>query len=294
MIYIFFLGIEVIRTSKGILLSQHKYAHDLLAKAGMLDCKPSDTPAAVKPPLDANSAVPFADLQLFRSLVGSLQYLTLTRPEISHAVNSVCQHMHSPSMANFSAVKRILRYIKGTLGHGLWFQRGSFVISAFSDSDWAGDSTDRRSTTGYCIFLGPNLVSWSAKKQTTVARSSTEAEYRALAHTATDLSWIQQLMGELQLPIFTPFTIWCDNMSAIALAHNPVFHARTKHIEVDYHFLRDKVLQKQLHIQHIGTHDQLVDLFTKPLSAARFLFLTSKLMVRSRPMSLQGGVKTVA
>lgn len=137
----YFLGIEVTKSAGGLLMSQHKCAHDLSAKAGMLDCKLSDAPAAVKPPLDANSAVPFSDLPLFRSLVGSLQYLTLTIPEISHAVNSVCQHMHSPTVANFTAVKRLLRYIKGTLIHGLWFQPGPFLLSAFSDSNWAGDHT---------------------------------------------------------------------------------------------------------------------------------------------------------
>lgn len=239
----------------------------------MVDCKPSVTPAAVKPLLDAQSASPFFDVQLYRSLVGSLQYLTLTRPEISHAMNSVCQHMHSTTLFHFIAVKCIIRYSKGTLLQGLWFQPGKLVIIAFSDSDWVGDALDRKSTTGFCVFLGPNLVSWSAKKQGTVARSSIEAEYRALALTAFDITWIMQLLTELHVSVSRPVSLRCDNLSAIALAHNPVFHARTKHIEINYHFLRDKVLDKQLMIQYVSSHDQLADVFTKPLSALGFFCL---------------------
>lgn len=130
--------------------------------------------------------------------------------------------------------------MKGTLNHGLHLTSGSLSLTAFTDADWAGDPMDRRSTSGFVVFLGSNPISWCAKKQPTVARSSTEAEYRAMTQTATDLVWIQHLLSELKVPITSPPVLWCDNKSAMALASNPVFHARTKHIEIDYHFIREQ------------------------------------------------------
>lgn len=224
-------------------------------------------------------------------VVGSLQYLTLTKPEISFVVNVACQHMHAPHQSHFIAVKRILRYVQGSLYQGIFFAPGSLTVTAFSDADWAGNHIDKRSTTGYCVFLGSNLISWCAKKQPTVARSSTEAEYRALAHTAADVTWIQQLLIDLHVTPSLPHLIWCDNQSAIALAFNPIFHARTKHVEVDYHFIREKVLSKQISVQHVGTFHQVADIFTKSLSVDRFLLLRSKLKVVNTPISLQGVVK---
>lgn len=284
----FFLGIEVQYVKSGLILSQTKYAQELLQKAGMFECKSSSTPASVKPSSCAEAV--FSDVTLFRTLVGSLQYLTLTRPEISHAVNVVCQHMHAPQACHYALVKRILRYLKGTLSHGLHFTSGPLVLTAYADADWAGDSSDRRSTTGFCIFLGSNLLSWCAKKQPTVARSSTEAEYRALAQCTADIVWLHQLLDELHVSSATPYVLWCDNSSAIALANNPVFHARTKHIEVDYHFIREKVLARVVQVLHIGTAAQIADIFTKPLSRARFQLLKDKLMVGASPSSVCRGV----
>ncbi|XP_028095340.1 uncharacterized protein LOC114295309 [Camellia sinensis] len=173
----------------------------------------------------------------------ALQYLTITRPDIAFTVNSACQYMHAPLLSNFNAVKHLLRYLKGTLDKGLQFQPSPLVLIAYSDSDWAGNAIDRRSTIGFCIFLGPNLVSWSAKKQPTVSRSSTEAEYRALAQTSAELSWLGMLLWDLHIPLDPP-TLWCDNLSAIALSSNPIFHARSKHIEVDCHFVRERIASK--------------------------------------------------
>lgn len=165
--------------------------------------------------------------------------------------------MHAPKLSHFMAVKRILRYIKGSIQQGLHFVPGPLTLTAFADADWAGDPVDRRSTTGYGIFMGSNLVSWCAKKQHTVARSSTEAEYRAMAHIAADLLWLLQLFSELHIPSSTPHVLWCDNKSAIALACNPVFHARTKHIEIDYHFIRDQVLNNKIVLYHISSENRL-------------------------------------
>lgn len=171
----YFLDIEVLSHGQNLLLSQTKYAQDLLMKAGMQDCKPSLSPSSVKPAMVAPD-FPIPDPHWYRKIVGSLQYLTLTRPEIAFVVNVACQHMHDPRHSHFIAVKRILRYLKGSLHQGLYFVPGPLNLTAYTDADWAGDSTDRRSTTGFCVYLGPNLISWCAKKQPTVARSSTEAE----------------------------------------------------------------------------------------------------------------------
>ncbi|KAH7845185.1 hypothetical protein Vadar_024059 [Vaccinium darrowii] len=213
----YFLGIVVNATSTGLFLSQTKYATEVLTKGGMLECKPSGSPTSSRQPVDPSEPL-FEDVTLFRTLVGSLQYLTLTRPKIAFAVNSVCQHMHRPKISHYCAVKRVLRYIKGTLRHGLRLTSGNLSLTAYTDADWAGDPLDRRSTSGFVVFLGPNPVSWCAMKQPNVARSSTEAEYRAMAQTTTDLVWIQQLLTELHVPILTPHVLWCDNKSAMALA----------------------------------------------------------------------------
>ncbi|KAB2618580.1 hypothetical protein D8674_014449 [Pyrus ussuriensis x Pyrus communis] len=197
-------------------------------------------------------------------------------------------YMHSPRTIHLQAVKRILRYLKGTLDAGLWFTPGSQRLTAWSDADWAGCPVDRRSTSGYCVFLGPNLISWSAKKQCTVARSSTEAEYRSLANTAAELSWVCKILQDISFPILHTPAIFCDNQSAIALAFNPVFHARTKHVEIDYHYIREKVLAGQVSVHHVASLLQLADIFTKSLPSARFAELTSKLSVRFPPFSLRG------
>ncbi|XP_074361424.1 uncharacterized protein LOC141701687 [Apium graveolens] len=185
----------------------------------------------------------FLGIEAVHCASGVLQYLTFTRPDISIAVNKVCQFLQNPTEDHWATVKRILRYLKHTINHGLLLRRPSALhIQAYFDADWAGCPDDCRSTSGYCIFLGGNIVSWSARKQKTVSRSSTEAEYRSLATATTEVMWIQTLLGELGYPISNP-TLWCDNLGATYLTANHVFHARTKHIEIDYH-LSEKGLLK--------------------------------------------------
>ncbi|KAM1682854.1 hypothetical protein EV1_033760 [Malus domestica] len=185
--------------------------------------------------------------------------------------------MHAPRKPHLQAAKRILRFLKATVSHGLWFKKGDIHLTAYSDADWAGCPFDRRSTSEYCIFLGSNLISWSAKKQPTVARSSTEAEYRSLAHIAAEITWICKVFKDLGLHLPHVPSLWCDNLSAISLASNPVFHARTKHIELDYHYIRELVLANLLKVQYVCSQDQLADIHTKSLSKSRFLYLQSKL-----------------
>ncbi|KAJ4771019.1 Gag/pol [Rhynchospora pubera] len=287
----FFLGIEVTSTSHGFHLTQTKYLKDILSRANMLASKPTASPMVVNTSLSIHDGDPMENPSLYRMIVGALQYATRTRPDIAFAVNKVSQFMHSPSTSHWDAVKRILRYINGTLTHGLTLKPSTNpILHAYSDSDWAGCKDDRRSTSGYAIFLGPNLISWSAKKQTTVSRSSTEAEYRALALASAELVWLQFLLHELHISCPSSPILWCDNIGATFLASNPMFHARTKHVEIDYHFIREKVQSKELEIKFICSKDQIADIMTKPLTTPRFLLLRDKLTVTSVPFACEGAV----
>ena len=202
--------------------------------------------------------------------------------------------MQKPLLPHWQTVKRLLRYLKNTLHFGLQIYRSSSsTIQAFSDADWAGSRDDCRSTGSYCIFLGKNLISWRCKKQATVARSSTEAKYKALANVAAEVKWLQSLLHELGQSSSSAPVLWCDNIGVTYLSTNPVFHARTKHIEIDFHFVRDMVASKSLLVKFLSTHDQLADLLTKPLSSPRFVLLRSKLNVIPIPLDLRGSVKDI-
>jgi hypothetical protein len=194
--------------------------------------------------------------------------------------------MHKPTTDYWSATKRVLRYLKGSIGHGLFFGKGSLTLNAFSDSDWVGNPDDRRSTTGYAIFLCPSLISWSAKKQHVVSESRTEAKYCSIAFAVAELYWLCMLFQDLRVPLSVPPTLWCDNMGALSLASNPVYHARTKHIEVDYHFTREKVVRKDIVLRYISTLHQPTNLFTKGLTSYQFLMLRDKLRLCSPYISL--------
>ncbi|XP_019159718.1 PREDICTED: uncharacterized protein LOC109156337 [Ipomoea nil] len=260
-----------------------RYVQDILKRAGMVDCKPVSTPISVARSKDGDVA-PFADPTHYRGLAGALQYLTVTRPDLSFAVNRLCQRMQAPTTADWSMMKRVLRYVKGTLGMGLCVRKSlSTSLHAFSDSDWAGSPDDRKSTSGFAIFLGSNLISWSCRKQRTVARSSTEAEYKALADVAAEVTWLVSLLKEIGFSPTSPPRLWCDNLGATYLCANPVFHARTKHVEIDYHFVRDKVAKKEIQVHFISTKDQIADIFTKPLASTRFSLLRDKLNISTAP-----------
>jgi len=268
----YFFGIEVKSLEDGLLLSQRRYASEILTKAGMKNCKSIDTPLSTseKLSIESGNKLGTEDSSRYRSMVGALQYLTLTRPDLSFAVNKVCQFLHAPTTVHWSAVKRILRYVCGTLNYGLKIKRSkSMMVSAFSDADWVGCPDDRRSTGGFTVFLGENLVSWTARKQATVSRSSTEAEYKALANATAEMMWVQKLLSELKIDHPRAARLWCDNLGAKYLSANPVFHARTKHIEIDFHFVREQVAQKLLDIRFINSGDQLADGFIKAIPAAK-------------------------
>jgi hypothetical protein len=231
-------------------------------------------------PIHLNTA---KSLELYNMPLSLIQ----TSPTSSTNCISICT---APHPLTGPQLKRVLRYLKGTIDFGLRYTPGSLQLTGFCDSDWAGNPDDRRSTTGFGFFLGSNLVSGSAKKHHVVSRSSTEAEYRAMALATSDLCWFRMLFQELQISLPSPPTIWCANSSALSLASNPVSHARTKHIEVDIHFIREKVTNRNIQLRYISTLDQVADIFTKGLTADWFCFLRDKLPV-APPISLRGGVK---
>uniref|UniRef100_A0A2N9GP84 Integrase catalytic domain-containing protein n=1 Tax=Fagus sylvatica TaxID=28930 RepID=A0A2N9GP84_FAGSY len=283
----YFLGLQVTRSSSGLYLNQAKYTHDLLKKHNMLTSKSAKSPSCPNTRLSLHEGDPLPDPHGYRSLVGALHYLTFTRPDISFSVHQVCQYMSAPTTVHLAAAKRILRYLQGTLHHGIAFTPGPLHLSTYTDADWAGDPDDRRSTSGYLVYIGSNPITWSAKKQPTVSRSSTEFEYRALAIASAELCWIRALLKDLGIFISHTPILWCDNVSALAIASNPVFHARTKHIEVDFHFVRERVLRKDLEVKFVSTIDQLADIFTKSLPTQRFIDLQRNLTV-SVPV-IEGG-----
>jgi hypothetical protein len=276
-----FLGMQVQPCAGGLFLSQRQYMMDILARAGMAECKPCSTPVDTNPKIAATDGAPVADATDYRSLAGALQYLTFTRPDIAYAVQQVCLHMHDPREPHLAALKRILRYVRGTLHLGLQLRPSPVTdLVVYTDADWAGCPDTRKSTSGYAVFLGDNLVSWSSKRQTTVSRSSAEAEYRAVANGVAEASWLRQLLLELHAPLRRTTLVYCDNVSAVYMSSNPVQHQRTKHIEIDLHFVREKVAAGDVRVLHVPTSSQYADIFTKGLPSSVFTEFRSSLNVR--------------
>jgi hypothetical protein len=267
----YFLGIEVARSNKGIFLSQRNYILDLLAEVGMLDCKPADTPMIQNHKLGIDPNQSPANKERYQRLVGKLIYLSHTRPDIAYAVSVVSQFMHSPSEEHMEAVMRILRYLKGAPGRGIMFKKyGHSEIAGYTDADWAGSVSDRKSTAGYFTFVGGNLVTWRSKKQNVVTLSSAEAEFRGVVKGICELLWLQRLLTELGFEQTNEMKLFCDNKAAIDISHNPVQHDRTKHIEVDRHFIREKIDSKIIEIPFVRSGEQLADILTKAVSSKVF------------------------
>ncbi|XP_070014867.1 secreted RxLR effector protein 161-like [Nicotiana sylvestris] len=221
---------------------------------------------------------PLNDPGRYRRLVGKLNYLTITRSDISFAVSVVSQFLRAPCKDHWNAVIRILRYIKKAPGQGLLNEdKGHTDIVGYSDADWAGSPSDRRSTFGYCIIIGGNLISWKSKKQYVVVRSSAEAEYRAMTLATCELIWLKQLLQELKCVEFKQMELICDNQAALHIASNPIFHERTKHIEVDCHFIRLKIESECIATSFVGSNDQLAYVLTKSLRGALIEYICSKL-----------------
>ena len=197
--------------------------------------------------------------------------------------------MHAPMDAHMQALKRIIRYVKGTLDHGLHLYPSSVsTLISYTDADWAGCPDTRRSTSGYCVFLGDNLLSWSSKRQATLSRSSAESEYRGVANVVSESCWLRNLLLELHCPIKKATLVYCDNVSAIYLSGNPVQHQRTKHVEMDIHFVREKVARGEVRVLHVPSRHQIADIFTKGLPLILFEDFRDSLSVRPPPVLTAG------
>ncbi|KAK1431723.1 hypothetical protein QVD17_08300 [Tagetes erecta] len=278
-----FLGIQVTRDTQRLFLSQSQYASDIIHRASMSSCNPCATPVDTGSKLSANDGPLLEDGTLYRSLAGALQYLTFTRPDISYAVQQVCLFMHAPRKPHLAFLHRILRYIKGTLDYGLRLTASSITsMTSYSDADWGGCPDSRRSTSGYCVYLGNNLVSWSSKRQPTISRSSAEAEYRAVANAVAETAWLRNLLLELHVMIPRATVVYCDNISAVYLSGNPVQHQRTKHIEIDIHFVREKVRMGHIRVLHVPAPYQYADIFTKGLPRHLFQSFRTSLSIGPR------------
>ncbi|KAI3819665.1 hypothetical protein L1987_13511 [Smallanthus sonchifolius] len=269
----FFLGLQVKQVPNGIFISQSKYVKSILERFKMADCSAARTPMQVHNQLSPDKEGQDTDQHQYRAMIGSLMYLTASRPDIMFAVCLCARFQAAPKVSHLQAVKRILRYLKGAPKHGLWYPKnGNVNLYAYTDSDYGGCNLDKKSTYGGCQFLGGRLISWQCKKQTCVSTSTAEAEYIAASSCCAQVILIQNQMLDYGMT-FMQTPIHIDNMSAISITNNPVQHSKTKHIDIRYHFIRDQVEKKRIVLSKVHTNEQYADLFTKPFDEARFRYL---------------------
>ncbi|GKC40362.1 putative ribonuclease H-like domain-containing protein [Tanacetum coccineum] len=292
----FFLGLQVSQKDDGIFISQDKYVDEILKKFGFSTVKTASTPMETSKPLLKDAEAEDVDVHLYRSMIGSLMYLTASRPDIMFVVCACARFQVTPKVSHLHAVKRIFRYLKGQPKLGLWYPKDSpFDLEAYTDSDYAGASLDRKSTTGGCQFLGSRLISWQCKKQTIVANSTTEAEYVAAASCCGQVLWIQNQMLDYGYN-FMNTKIYIDNESTICIVKNPVFHSKTKHIEIRHHFIRDSNEKKLIQMSKIHTDHNVADLLTKAFDVGRFQYLiaTNETVIKEWEDRMERGSTTAS
>jgi len=268
----YFLGIEVLQNTNGIFVCQQKYAQEVLIRFNMVECNPVKNPIVPGMKLSRTDTRPKADATLYKQAVGSLMYLTATRPDLMYVVSLISRFMENPSESHWNAVKRILRYIKGTIELGMLYKRGEDItLVAYTDSDYAGDVDDRKSTSGFVFSLGTGAVSWSSKKQPIVTLSTTEPEYIVAASCACQCIWIMRILETIGFKGQKHILILCDSNSAIKLSENSIFHGRSKHIDGRFHFLKDLVKEGKIKLSHYNTQNQIADIMTKSLKLEQFM-----------------------
>ena len=267
----YFLGLQIQQNEGGILLSQTKYLKQILKKYGMEDSKPECTHMVTRCSLSANDESVAMHQPTYRSMIGNLLYLTGTRPDIMHAVGIVGIFQENPKETHLQVVKRIFKYLKGTQNYGLWYPRDTdLTLHAYTDVDWAGSVDDRKSTSGGAFFMGSRLVSWFNKKHSSIALSTAEAEYVAVASCCTQILWMMQTLQDFQITCTPPISILCGNTSAINISKNPVMHSKTKHIPIKCHFLQEQVLEQNVKLEYVPSKEQVADILTKPLPRETF------------------------
>nr|XP_016490919.1 PREDICTED: uncharacterized mitochondrial protein AtMg00810-like [Nicotiana tabacum] len=285
----YFLGVEVLRSKKGTLLNQRKYALELISQVGLSGFKPAKTPLELNQNLttvdyDAHVGntddLEFEDATTYQQLIGKLLYLTITGPDISFAVQSLSQFMQQPKQSHLEVAFRVIKYLKSCPGLRVLLLTGPITnLIAYCDSDWASCPNTRRSVTGYVVKLGEALISWKSKKHHTVSRNSAKAEYKSMTTAVAEVTRVVGLLQELGLTISQHVSLFRDKKAAIQIASNPIFHERTKHIKLDCHFVHEKIKSGLILPHHISSAQQLADLLTKGLPAAQHQLLLSKLGV---------------
>ncbi|KAL8160151.1 hypothetical protein V2J09_001688, partial [Rumex salicifolius] len=279
----FFLGVEVNQTANGVFICQKKYTREMLLTFGLLECNFVRNPIVPGEKLTLAGDGVLVDSTQYKQLIGSLLYLTNTRPDVMFVVGLLSRYMARPTRLHLQAAKRVLRYLKGTMEFGIWYRKGlkNGRLIGYTDSDHAGDKDDRKSTSGYVFFLAGGAVSWSSKKQPVVALSSTETEFVAAASCAAQCIWLRRILEAMSWweNVQGATTIYCDNVSTIKLSKNPVLHGRSKHIDLRFHFLRDLVNDGIVEMEHCGTESQVADILTKAVKLDTFEYLRGRLGV---------------
>lgn len=283
----YFLGLEITRTATEIYINRRKYVLDILKDAGLLSTKPKSIPFPRGQQLHSKESPLLDDPQEYRNIVDRLLYLSFTRPDLTYAVQQLSQHVQTPRMMHLKAAHHVLKYLKQEPSLGLFFPvENNFNITAYCDSNWVACPETRKSLTGYCIFFGSSLVSCKAKKQSTVSQSLAEAEYRSMAMTVCELQWILYILQDLKISYSLPIDLKCDNRAAMHIAVNPVFHERTKHLDIDCHMVRTKRKEGIIATTYVSLATQIADMFTKPLSSPGFQNLRSKLSLADAHQNL--------